>query len=135
MTRILLLRSLQVVLDLAVLSLAVWLAVYLRFEGGVPEQMLKRLIVQWPYVVGLQYALLTAFGIPRFSWRYIGLREAVHILQCVAAGAFVPAGPAWRALACSAMRFHTRRKPRSSTPTMSLSLKLAFSKPGWFQAA
>lgn len=91
MTRVLLLRSLQIILDFAVLSLSLWLAVYLRFEGGVPEQMLKRLIVQWPYVVALQYVLLTAFGIPRFSWRYIGLREAVRILQCVAAGAFVMA--------------------------------------------
>ena len=85
--RVVLLRSLQIVFDLLALSAALALAFYARFEGIVPEQMLKRLIVQGPYVVALQYALLTAFGIPRFSWRYIGLREAIRIGQAVAVGA------------------------------------------------
>jgi FlaA1/EpsC-like NDP-sugar epimerase len=85
--RVVVLRALQIVFDLLALSTALALAFYARFEGIVPEQMLKRLIVQGPYVVALQYALLTAFGIPRFSWRYIGLREAVRIVQAVAVGA------------------------------------------------
>lgn len=85
--RVVVLRALQIVFDLLALSAALALAFYARFEGTVPEQMLKRLIVQGPYVVALQYALLTAFGIPRFSWRYIGLREAIRIAQAVAAGA------------------------------------------------
>jgi FlaA1/EpsC-like NDP-sugar epimerase len=85
--RVVVLRALQIVFDLLALSAALALAFYARFEGVVPEQMLKRLIVQWPYVVALQYALLTTFGIPRFSWRYIGLREAIRIVQAVAVGA------------------------------------------------
>jgi len=84
--RVVVLRALQIAFDLLALSAALALAFYARFEGSVPEQMLKRLIVQGPYVVALQYALLTAFGIPRFSWRYIGLREAIRIGQAVAVG-------------------------------------------------
>lgn len=83
MNRILLLRTLQIVLDILALSAALALAVCLRFEGAVPVQMLKRLAVQWPYVIALQYALLSAFGVPRFSWRYAGLREAIRILQAL----------------------------------------------------
>jgi FlaA1/EpsC-like NDP-sugar epimerase len=84
--RVVVLRTLQIVFDLLALSFALALAFYVRFEGAIPEQMLKRLIVQGPYVVGLQYGLLSAFGIPRFSWRYIGLREAVRIGEAVAVG-------------------------------------------------
>lgn len=89
MTRIRLLRALQVVIDLTVLSLALWLAVFFRFEGAIPEQMLKRLVLQTPYLVALQYALLVVFGIPRFSWRYIGLREALHIARAIGASAAI----------------------------------------------
>ena len=67
--RVVVLRGLQIVFDLLALSAALALAFYVRFEGSIPEQMLKRLIVQGPYVVALQYASLAAFGIPRFSWR------------------------------------------------------------------
>ena len=46
--------------------------------------MLKRLLFTWPYLVGLEYAVLTAFGVPRFAWRFIGLREATRVLQAMA---------------------------------------------------
>jgi len=78
--RPLLLRSAQIVIDLVMLSAALWLALLLRFEGDVPYQMFKRVIFLWPYIAGLQYALMALMGIPRFSWRYIGLREAMRIL-------------------------------------------------------
>ncbi|HWA74815.1 MAG TPA: nucleoside-diphosphate sugar epimerase/dehydratase [Polyangiaceae bacterium] len=87
--RIVFLRSLQIIFDLLLLSAALGLAVLLRFEGAIPTQMLKRLVVEWPYVVGLQYALLAIFGVPRFSWRYVGLREAVRILQAIGMGALI----------------------------------------------
>jgi FlaA1/EpsC-like NDP-sugar epimerase len=83
------LRWTQVAVDLFVLSVALWLAVFLRFEGDVPIQMLKRPLFLWPYVVGFQYTLLVAMGVPRFSWRHVGLREAVRILVAVAAGSAV----------------------------------------------
>jgi len=87
--RPLVLRSAQIVIDLVILSCALWGALWLRFEGDVPYQMFKRVIFLWPYIVGLQYGLLALLGIPRFSWRYIGLREAVRILRALALAAAV----------------------------------------------
>jgi FlaA1/EpsC-like NDP-sugar epimerase len=87
--RPLFLRSAQIAIDLVILSLALWFALLLRFEGDVPYQMFKRVIFLWPYIVGLQYTLLAVLGIPRFSWRYIGLREAVLILRALGASALM----------------------------------------------
>ncbi len=72
-------RSTQVFIDLVVLSLALWAAFFLRFEGELPLQMWKRLLFLWPYVVAFQYLVLVAFGVQRFAWRYVGLREVGRI--------------------------------------------------------
>ena len=83
------LRVLQTVIDLAVLSAALWGAFFLRFEGHLPYQMLKRALLLWPYLTALQYTALAVMGVPRFSWRYVGLREALRILAASAAVAVV----------------------------------------------
>jgi len=70
----------QIIVDLFVLSLAYWVAFLVRFEWDLPFQMIKRAFFLWPYVVGFQYGLLYFFGVPRYSWRYIGLREVKRIL-------------------------------------------------------
>jgi FlaA1/EpsC-like NDP-sugar epimerase len=84
MNRATIFRSVQVAIDVAVLSVALWLAFQLRFDWQVPTSMFQRLLFMWPYVVALQYALLTFLGVPRFSWRYIGLREATRICAATA---------------------------------------------------
>ncbi len=75
-------RIAQTLLDLAVLSAAYWLAFLLRFDfaGHLPFQMFKRLLFTWPYVVGFEYFVLSLFAVPRFAWRYVGLREAAKVL-------------------------------------------------------
>jgi FlaA1/EpsC-like NDP-sugar epimerase len=83
MSRTVIFRFTQVIIDLLVLSGALWLGVLIRFDGAIPVQMLKRALFLWPYIVSFQYLLLVALGIPRFSWRYIGLREAVRILAAL----------------------------------------------------
>ena len=85
--RVVFLRCLQIALDLLMLCVALLAASLLRFEGQIPEQVLKRLFVEIPYVLALQYGLLTLFGVPRFSWRYVGLREALRIGQAVGVAA------------------------------------------------
>jgi FlaA1/EpsC-like NDP-sugar epimerase len=77
-------RTSQTLLDLVVLSLAFFLSFYIRFEGALPEQMFKRMVFIWPYVIGAKFLVLSAFGIPRFSWRYFGLREAQRVLLATA---------------------------------------------------
>ncbi|MFH1811250.1 MAG: nucleoside-diphosphate sugar epimerase/dehydratase [Pseudomonadota bacterium] len=74
-------RSSQVAIDLAVLSLAFWLAFLLRFDWSLPYEYFKRAAFTWPYMVGFQYLVLMAFGVHRFSWRYISLREVPRILM------------------------------------------------------
>ena len=76
-------RTTQRLIDLAVLSLAFWLAFLIRFGWDLPLEFWKRLMFTWPYVVGFQYFVLVGFGIPRFVWRYIGLREAWRILIAI----------------------------------------------------
>jgi len=91
-SRPIVLRSAQIVIDLAVLSAALWAALLLRFEGDVPLQMFKRVLFLWPYVAAFQYALLAVLGVPRYSWRYIGLREAVRIFGALGASGVVLLG-------------------------------------------
>jgi len=82
-------RSTQFLIDIGVLMLAFLLASLVRFDWSVPPAMFRKLLVVLPYVVLLQYAFLSGFGITRFSWRFIGLRDAVRILVSVASASAV----------------------------------------------
>jgi len=84
-TRVAILRGIQVAIDLCVLSAALWVGFYIRFDWDVPPSMLRSLLVLWPYVVGLEYVVLFAHGVPRYVWRYVGLREVSRILAASAA--------------------------------------------------
>ena len=72
-------KTSQKLFDVLVLSLTFWLSVLLRFDGAPSLEFIKRLVFFWPYVIVLQYAGLMLFKVPRFSWRYVGLREVVRI--------------------------------------------------------
>ena len=78
-------RWTQVVIDLAVLAIAFAAAFALRFEADIPDQMFKRFVFLWPYIVGFQYLVLMGFGVHRFVWRYVGLKEVVRIFVAIAA--------------------------------------------------
>ncbi|HEY4240987.1 MAG TPA: nucleoside-diphosphate sugar epimerase/dehydratase [Kofleriaceae bacterium] len=66
------------------LSAAYWLSYLFRFEFAIPSHWAKVALLTWPYVAVVQYAVLWALGVPRFSWRYVGMRESVRIgLACV----------------------------------------------------
>jgi FlaA1/EpsC-like NDP-sugar epimerase len=82
-------RTSQFLIDISVLVFALFLATLVRFDWDVPRPMLVRLIIVLPYLVGLQYAFLFAFGITRFSWRYISLRDAVRIFVAIASATAV----------------------------------------------
>ena len=73
------LRWLQTAVDLTILLLAYFSAFLLRFDGNLPVQMWKRFAFTAAYVVGVQYVVLVLFSVPRFAWRYVGVREAVRI--------------------------------------------------------
>jgi len=77
-------RTSQFVIDISVLTLAFFLAMLLRFDWDVPRVMFRQLVIVLPYVVVLQYVFLSGFGTTRFSWRYIGLRDAIRIFAAIA---------------------------------------------------
>lgn len=70
----------QCIIDVLVLTSAFILAYLLRFDFTIPEQELKRGLVQLPLVVGLQFGVLFCVGIYAFIWRYIGLPEIKNFL-------------------------------------------------------
>lgn len=74
-------RTTQTTIDLVLLSLAYWAAWLFRFDLHLPLQMFKRALFAWAYLIGLEYGVLTAFAVPRFAWRYFGLREAIRVAQ------------------------------------------------------
>jgi FlaA1/EpsC-like NDP-sugar epimerase len=76
-------RGLQGALDVGVLTLALLVAFLFRFEFAIPATYRETMLVSWPYVVVLQYALIAAFGIPRRSWRYVNMRDAVYLGVCI----------------------------------------------------
>lgn len=82
-------RSLQIVLDSFVLSIAFWLAFLFRFEFAIPAIELKRLLLNWPYVIVLQYLSLWLFGVPQLSWRYMMMRDALRIGAAISVSSFV----------------------------------------------
>lgn len=73
-------RSLQIVLDSTVLSIALWLAFLFRFEFQIPTPQIRQVLINWPYVVALQYFGLWLFGVPRMSWRYMTMRDSIRVL-------------------------------------------------------
>src|SRR6185369_2147898 len=73
-------RGLTIVFDATVLTLAYWMAWLFRMEFELQPPYSHVILITWPYVVLLQYACLAAFGVPRMSWRYVGMRDAARVL-------------------------------------------------------
>jgi FlaA1/EpsC-like NDP-sugar epimerase len=84
-----LLRLSQIAIDLFVLSLAFGLAFFLRWDWAPPADVIGRVFLIAPYVIGLEYLVLVALGVRKFSWRYIGLREIGRIFAALALASVV----------------------------------------------
>lgn len=82
-------RGGQVSFDLLILSAAYWLAFMFRFEFDPPVQFTKLLFFSWPYVVLFEYAVLSLFGVPRFAWRHVNLRDAQAVLAALSVSTFI----------------------------------------------
>jgi FlaA1/EpsC-like NDP-sugar epimerase len=85
------LRSTQHFVDALIVATAFVGAFLLRFDGELPEQMLKRMVFLLPYVVVIRMFVLFATGVQRFAWRFVGMRETGRIFQAVlvSSGIFV----------------------------------------------
>lgn len=85
-------RGVQFFIDVLVLSTSLWLAYLFRYEFDIPPQVVKRTFFAWPYVVLLQYGLMTFAGVPRFSWRHVTLRDIKWIFASLCASTLVLVG-------------------------------------------
>ena len=74
-----LVKGSQVLIDLFALVVAFLLAFYLRFGEDLSDHYVKLFFFTLPYVVLLQYLVLSLFGVPNFAWRYVNLRDAQWI--------------------------------------------------------
>jgi FlaA1/EpsC-like NDP-sugar epimerase len=73
-------RGLQVVIDGVALSLAYWMAFLFRFEFEIPSSLAKLVVLNWPYVLVIQFSALYLFGVPRVAWRYVAMLDAARVL-------------------------------------------------------
>src|SRR4051794_13081347 len=75
----------QMILDLAVLSAAHYLAYVLRFEGSLGAREADSFAWSLPGVVLLQYLCLACCRVPESAWQYVSLLEVRRITTALAA--------------------------------------------------
>ena len=74
-----------VLLDAALIGIAFYLAVSLRFDGRIPEPYLSNLVHAAPLVMLLSVLALYLVGIHRVIWRYAGVHALVDIVKALTA--------------------------------------------------
>ena len=76
-------RSGFLIADALAISLAAYLAYWLRFDGLIPEPHLSTMLFSIPLAVGLKIPVLIVLRMYRFSWKHVGAREMLGtILAC-----------------------------------------------------
>lgn len=85
-------RVARVVIDFAVLALALWAGFALRFDWNMAHPWMRRMIMMMPWVLMTQYLALVVFDVPRCSWRYVGLPEVQRIGAAIALAGVVLLG-------------------------------------------
>src|SRR5919109_1367974 len=76
-------RTVQVLVDAALVGLAYFLAYLLRFDQGIPERYQELLGATIAFVIVGKVAIFAAFGLYQKWWRYVGLRDFETILKAV----------------------------------------------------
>ena len=72
--------------DGVVVTVSIWLAFLVRFDGKLPPRYLAMLRILIPLVLGVKLPIFVVFRIYRFSLVYIGLEELLNVtLACVTA--------------------------------------------------
>jgi len=79
MTYRLLSRTTHVLIDAGILATAFCLAYLLRFEGMLPREYFKQMVILLPYVVIGSLLVSFLFGVYQFIWRYVSIREMLII--------------------------------------------------------
>ena len=78
-TQIRWLRLLQIALDITLVSLSLFLAFYLRFDGSIEPKYIHEYTLFLPFVITIQILANFVFGVYRRLWRYTGLTEVMEL--------------------------------------------------------
>ena len=81
-------RFYEMAYDWAIILFAYFASYFMHFEGMVDFQGLKMLMFTAPYILILQYSMLSVFGVPKFISYYIGFKEVKKILFALASSVF-----------------------------------------------
>src|ERR1043166_8158917 len=79
--RRLLTKRLQLIMDLAVLTVSFTLAYLFRFDFVIPTRYVHSALMQLPYVLFIQFGSLLLTGVYTFIWRYVGMSEVKAFLK------------------------------------------------------
>src|SRR3954451_3527775 len=85
-------RTVQILVDAALVGLAYFLAYLLRFDQGIPERYRELLGDTIAFVIVGKVAIFAAFGLYQKWWRYVGLRDFETILKAVVVASLVLVG-------------------------------------------
>ncbi len=75
--------------DIALLSLSVWFAFLLRFEGAIPAQYTGEFYVVVPTFVGVKVILMYLYGMYHVSWSYISIEGVISLVKSFVISTFV----------------------------------------------
>ena len=85
-------RTVQILVDAALVGLAYFLAYVLRFDQGIPGRYQDLLVATIAFVVVGKVAIFAAFGLYQKWWRYVGLRDFETILKAVVVASLMLVG-------------------------------------------
>ncbi|HVV87921.1 MAG TPA: nucleoside-diphosphate sugar epimerase/dehydratase [Kofleriaceae bacterium] len=72
-------------LDVAIVLISGMVAYLARFEGSIPHNFFRQMVVLIPALAALRVLSSWLFGVYRMVWRYVGLSEALRFAQAGAA--------------------------------------------------
>jgi FlaA1/EpsC-like NDP-sugar epimerase len=73
----------RVAIDAGAVALSLYAAYLIRFDGSIWPEYLQQLLSLTPYVVAVTLGSFWAFGVYRFVWRYVSVREMLTILAAL----------------------------------------------------
>jgi FlaA1/EpsC-like NDP-sugar epimerase len=85
-------RTVQILVDAALVGLAYFLAYLLRFDQGIPPRYSELLGDTIAFVIVGKIAIFAAFGLYQKWWRYVGLRDLESIFKAVITASLVLVG-------------------------------------------
>lgn len=99
-------RILEVLVDMALMTLAYTASFAVRFDGDIPKDHFLVLARSLPLIIPLKLIVFSSFGLYRGVWRYVGMQDLIAILKAVTVSSLL-------AIAAMTMLFRFELFPRT----------------------